>query len=184
MMDAITSARPYARAAFAVASKHQLLDQWQVLLARLSLCVQDGQMVQLMHHPRVTPQQLIDVCLACAPAKKDEQWVQFVAMLVAKKRLALVPFVAKLFDRAKVDAAGELPVVIESARPLQDAYLERLLVCLKKRFGRVLQPEVRQNPQLIDGVVVRAGDRVIDASLRGRLQALRQQLIGAAIPND
>jgi F-type H+-transporting ATPase subunit delta len=184
MTDVITSARPYARAAFAVASKHQLLDQWQALLASLSLCVQDVQMVQLMHHPRVAQQQLLDVCLACAPAQKDEQWPHFVELLVANKRLALVPFVAKLFDRAKVDVAGELPVVIESARPLQDAYLERLLACLQKRFGCVLRPEIRQNPQLIGGVVVRAGSRVIDASLRGRLQALRQQLIGAAIPND
>lgn len=182
MVDVTTSARPYARAAFAIASENACLDQWQASLDRLAACVKDPKMTPVMHNPQLSEQQLLDVCLACASAPKDDQlWGNFLRLLVRKKRLALVPAVASLFVRAKVDAAGVLPVTIESAKPLEDAYLQRLLKRLETRFGHPLRHEIRLNPSLIDGVVIRMADHVIDASVRGRLQALRHKLMDSAI---
>ena len=185
MVDVITSARPYARAAFATASQQKCVDQWQSLLNQLACCVQNEQMVSLMHHPQVSQEQLLAICQACTSAAKDDKhWLSFVRILIQKKRLPWVPAVAKLFALANVQAAGVLPVVIESGKPLKDDYLKRLLVRLENRLGQPLRHQTKLNAQLIDGIVIRMGNNVIDASLRGRLQAIRQVLIGAAIAND
>jgi F-type H+-transporting ATPase subunit delta len=96
--------------------------------------------------------------------------------VIENDRLATLPKVAAQFRALKNDADGTADCLIETAFELSDAQLGDLLQGLGRKFPGRLKPELRLQPQLIGGVRVTVGDRVLDGSVRARLDAMRAQL--------
>jgi F-type H+-transporting ATPase subunit delta len=99
-----------------------------------------------------------------------------VRLLARRRRLAALPYIARVLERLSDEKNALLRATVTSARPLSDADLRRITAELERRLSRRVVVESRTDPSLIGGVVTRIGDRVIDGSLLGRLTALERVL--------
>ena len=108
--------------------------------------------------------------------KLDANGRNFVRVLIEAGRLILLPQIRELFDALKDEAEGVARAHISSAFAIDDEQLSRLKSALQKRFGRTIEATVSVDPQLIGGAIVVVGDTVIDASVQGELQSMKNQL--------
>ena len=176
MADRLTIARPYARAAFEEARKNGGLAPWSEALQAAALVVRDPRVASLLDDPRVTPQQLAQLVDDIAAAPLGEHGANFVRTLAANHRLGYLPEIAELFDTLKDDAEGVADVTVTSAAPLDEAQRSTIAAALERRLRRKVRLHFEIDPAVIGGAVVRAGDLVIDGSLRTRLERIAYEL--------
>lgn len=175
MAEEITLARPYAEAAFELARDHNELGSWQEALARLAQVAQDPEVERLIGNPRISPEQLAQLFTDVAGGLNDAQQ-NFVRTLVENERVVLLPEIHALFGRLKNRQEGVRRAHVTSAFPLDDATLKQLVGELEPRFKCKLEATVSVDPDLIGGVKISVGDEVIDASVRGKLEAMASAL--------
>jgi F-type H+-transporting ATPase subunit delta len=175
MAQAITLARPYARAAFEVAHATGALDTWSQALAFAAVVAKDPRVAVLGSDPRVLPAQLVALHLPqTLPA--DSPFAQFLGEMAEQRRLVLLPEVADLYEAFKRESESQLLVKVTSAMALDAAQAEQLKVSLKRRFKREIELETQIDASLLAGVVIDTGEQVIDGSARGRLAQLASAL--------
>lgn len=175
MAQAITLARPYARAAFEIAHGSGSLAVWSQALAFAAAVAKDSLVAGLGNDPRVQPAQLVALHLPAGMAA-DAPFAQFMAELAEQRRMALVPEVAELYEAFKRESESQLLVKVTSAMALDAAQSEQLKASLKRRFKREIELETQVDASLLAGVVIDAGTEVIDGSARGRLEKLASSL--------
>jgi len=180
MADRLTIARPYARAAFRTAGR-KAADSWSQLLHVAAVTVQDPRVATLLGNPHVTPQQLAGLVNgviedAGGVGLAGEQASNFVRTLAHNRRLSYLPEIAARFDVLKDADAGVADITVTSAAPLHAAEQKKLEGALEGKLKRKVRPHYAIDKDLIGGAVVRAGDLVIDGSLRTRLQRLAYEL--------
>ena len=178
MADKSTIARPYAKAAFEEARDHGRLGPWSEALRTAAAVVRDSRVEALLGNPRVTPEELATLVIEIAGPQLDEEGRNFVRTLAGNRRLPLLPEIAALFDELKSEAEGVVDVTVTSAAPLDDSQRGKLAAALQRRLGRSVHLQCATDPTLIGGAVLRAGDLVIDGSLRGRLERIAYALAG------
>jgi F-type H+-transporting ATPase subunit delta len=171
-----TIARPYAEAIYGRAQETDKLDLWSEMLALLSAVAGDPEVASLIDNPLLPPQQVQEMMLEISGDNLDEEGQNLVKLLVENDRLALLPEIATLFDRLKRERQGVLQVQVTSAYVLNAAQSKVLADVLKERLGRDIEISAEKDPKLIGGIVVRAGDLVIDGSVRGQLHKLANEL--------
>jgi F-type H+-transporting ATPase subunit delta len=176
MTDSLTIARPYARAAFADAQAHTQLAAWSATLHAAAQVVQDPRVAPLLGNPRVTPAQLAQLVDGAAADALGEHGANFVRTLADNRRLAYLPQIAALFDELKDTAEGVADVTVTSAAALDEAQRSKLSAALEKRLKRKVRLHCELDPDLIGGAVLRAGDLVIDGSMRTRLNNIAYEL--------
>lgn len=171
MAQAITLARPYARAAFEVAHANGSLPAWSQALAFAAAVANDPRVAGFGTDPRVLPEQLVALHLP-AGITADAPFGQFLAEMAEQRRMALLPEVAELFEMLKRESESQLLVKVTSAMTLDAAQSEQLKASLKRRFKREIELETTVDASLLAGVVIDTGSEVIDGSARGRLAKL------------
>jgi F-type H+-transporting ATPase subunit delta len=176
MADRLTTARPYARAAFEEAQAHQQLGLWSESLAAAALVVRDARVQGLLGNPHVTPEQLAQLVGGIAGPQLGEHGMNFVRTLADNGRLAFLPEISELFDSFKDDAEGVADVTVTSAAELDAAHQQRIAAALEQRLKRKVRLHCQLDANLLGGAVVRAGDLVIDGSLRSRLERIAYEL--------
>lgn len=176
MLAEATLARPYARAAFRAAEAVDALDAWTASLTRVAELVEVPAFHELLGDPRVEDGQLVDLVSEVAGEDMDESRRNFFRLLVENRRLGLAGEIARQFEQQRRASEKRLKVRITAAAELGEAQREHLAERLGKRFGAEIEMETAVDPDLLGGIVVRAGDQVIDASVRGRLEQLGRQL--------
>lgn len=176
MAEKATIARPYAKAAFESARQHHALESWSKVLATASSVVQDERVAGLLSSPRVTPEQLSGLIADIVGSDLDEQTRNFLATLASNRRLALLPEIASMYEGLRAEAENTADVQVISAVELNEAQKQRLAQALKKRLQRDVRLHVAVDASLIGGAVVRAGDFVIDGSLKARLDRLAVEM--------
>jgi F-type H+-transporting ATPase subunit delta len=176
MAEKATIARPYAKAAFESARSHNAFDRWSTVLATASSVVQDERVARLLSSPRVTPEQLSGLIAEIVGGSLDEHSRNFLATLAGNRRLALLPEIATMFEALRAEAENTADVHVVSAVQLNDAQKQRLAAALKKRLKREVRLHCEVDGSLIGGAIVRAGDFVIDGSLRARLDRLSVEM--------
>jgi F-type H+-transporting ATPase subunit delta len=174
MPEKSTIARPYAKAAFAAAGGR--LSEWSGALRRAAAVVTDARVAALLDNPRVTSEQLAELICSIADRDLDAAGRNFIRVLADNHRLECLPEVAARFDDLKAEAEGTIEVDVTSATPLTDAQRRSLTSALERRLRRTVRLHCALDPTLIGGARVRAGDLVIDGSLRSRLERIAHQL--------
>jgi F-type H+-transporting ATPase subunit delta len=172
MAETLTIARPYAQAAFLFASQHQTLKEWSDMLTLLAAIVSDPAMHELIDSPRVTETQLADLIIAVGAGRLDEKGANFVRVLADNRRLGLLPDIAALFEIQRRDAEGRVQAELLTAFPASEAQQAQIIESLRKRLGREVDLTCTTDASLLGGAIIRAGDLVIDGSVRGKLQRL------------
>lgn len=172
MAEFTTIARPYAQAVFKLAHQQQALGAWSDMLGLAAVVAADPDMRKLLDNPRVTPAQLADLFVDVCGERLTEDGRNLVRLLAERRRLVVLPEIFGLFEQLKHDAEGAIKAQLITAFPATDAQKQTIAAALKQRFGRDVQLEYITDPTLMGGAVVRAGDLVIDGSVRGKLARL------------
>jgi F-type H+-transporting ATPase subunit delta len=175
MSNALTFARPYARAAFELARSHNALGDWAGKLAFAAQVAADPRVASLFGDPRVAENDLVALVLPEGEAA-DSPFASFVRVLAENGRLPVLPEIGALFEELKDEAERMLKVNVRSATPIDAAETAKLKGALKRRFGRDIEIEQTVDASVLGGAVIDAGDVVIDGSVRGRLARLEQAL--------
>lgn len=176
MAESLTIARPYAEAAFQLARDAGALPQWSEALARLAVVAGTDAARELFGNPRLGSDQIAgivaDACVDLGPEQKN-----FVRVLAANERLAVLPEIARIFETLRNAHEGVLDAQVGSAYPLTDAQVADVVATLEAKYGRKVKVNVHVDPELIGGIAIRIGDEVIDTSVRGKLAQLADALI-------
>jgi len=186
MADNNTIARPYAEAAFEVASDAGMLTEWANALQVASDVLADGQVVKFLGNPGLTDDkrlQFLTDLFKAADAQvavlsgTDLKGSNFLKLLLEYGRVSVLPEISARFAVLKAEVENTVEVVVTSATALGDEQREAISNALKARLGRNIRLETEIDESLIGGAVIRAGDVVIDGSLRARLNGLSNALI-------
>jgi F-type H+-transporting ATPase subunit delta len=173
MTQALTLARPYARAAFGLSREGGRHAAWSQALAFAARVAADPQAQALLNHPLLSPADAVGLL---AMDGGDEAFTRFLGLLADNRRLALLPEIAGLFEELRADAERVVKAKITAASELPAAELDAIRAALKKRFGREVEIETAVDASLIGGAVIDAGEVVIDGSLKGKLERLQTAL--------
>ncbi|HET7832895.1 MAG TPA: F0F1 ATP synthase subunit delta [Gallionella sp.] len=176
MSEAITTARPYAQAAFDEAQKQGDLKGWAEMLQNLAEAVSYPDVRAIVTSPQVTKAQAESLMDGVAGTAANAQQRNFIRVLVANQRLLVLPEIAALFEALRAEAEKTVNVVVDSAFELSGAQQEKIVSSLKARMGREIKLVCKVNKDLLGGVVIRAGDKVIDGSARTRLGEMANAL--------
>lgn len=173
MSEALTMARPYARAAFSHAQEAGRQDHWLDALRFAAVVAADPRVAELISHPQFSSDQATAL-LSIDGA--DPEVGRFIALLASNHRLGLLPEIAGLYEQLRAEAAKVVRARVVSATAMPQAELDSIRAALMRRFGRQVEIETSVDESLIGGALIDAGDVVIDGSLRGKLDRLQSAL--------
>ena len=176
MSEYQTIARPYAPAVFELARSAGNYPDWSAALAWISAIADDKQVQALAQNPRVDDAALVQLFADVAGDNLFAEAQNFLHLVVANDRVFALPHIAALFESLRAEAEGTITAELVSAQSVSSEQQAQLAQSLSKRLGREVTLEVVRDPDLIGGAVLRAGDMVIDASVKGRLQKLAANL--------
>ena len=177
MAELLTLARPYAKAAFAFASEQGATDNWSNALQMLSAAVQDEAFSAYLNRPELTPAEQVSIFAKVLGENQTQAVSNFLMLLADNARLALLPEIEAEYELLKSQNKNTVDVVIESAFPMTSVQEQLLTHALEKKFNAAVNVSVEVNPALIAGVVIRAGDQVIDDSALNKLEKMRTRLL-------
>lgn len=172
MAEPVTIARPYAEAAFRFAREQNALPAWSDALQLIKAVVADAQIAALIDAPNVGAAQLEGVIIGAVGKHLSGEARNFVQVLVQNRRLGLIVPILDMFEDLRREHEGTMEATVISALPLADGQLQPLIIALEKKYGRKITAKVELDPQLIGGLKIVVGDKVIDATVRGRLDAM------------
>ncbi|MGN7726372.1 F0F1 ATP synthase subunit delta [Luteimonas sp. 22616] len=173
MSQALTLARPYARAAFSIARDGGKFAEWSNALGFAARVAADPQVAGLLGNPRLAD---TDAVALLSPDGAEPLFGDFLALLADNRRLVLLPEIAGLYEDLRAEAERVVKARVTSATALPAGELDTIKAALKKRFGREVEVESAVDASLIGGAVIDAGDVVIDGSLKGKLERLQTAL--------
>ena len=176
MSEALTTARPYAQAAFEEAQKLGDLKGWSETLQMLAEAVSYPEVRTAVTNPRVSRSQIEKLLEAVIGGQIKPQQHNFIRVLVENQRALLMPEIVTLFEALKAEAERTVNVEVDSAFELSSAQQDKIASSLKKRLGREIKLVCKVNKDLLGGVVIRTGDKVIDGSARTRLNEMASAL--------
>jgi len=171
-----TIARPYANAAFEYALDKNDLSNWEVMLLSAATLVSQPKVNLLLSSPEVSSIQLAELFTDVLSKVLDTAKTNFLQLLAENKRLSVLPEIAALFKAYREDYEKIMNVQVTSAIELSESYQEKLIKKLTHRLKRRVTLECEVDPLLLGGAIVRAGDMVIDGSVRGKLNRLLESL--------
>ena len=166
MSEFITVARPYAKAAFDFAVEHQSVERWQDMLAFAAELLSGA----------LAPETLAESFIAVCGEQLDENGQNLIRVMAENGRLNALPDVLEQFIhlRAVSEATAEVDVI--SAAALSEQQLAKISAAMEKRLSRKVKLNCKIDKSVMAGVIIRAGDMVIDGSVRGRLERLADVL--------
>lgn len=178
MAEPRTVARPYAEAAFRLADEGGALAHWAEMLAALAQVAADPRVGAAAGDPRLSDAQAAGLFIAILAGKLDGEAENLLRVLAANGRLELLPEIRAQFEALKNERESVVEAEVQSAFELSDAQLRDLVERLEKKTGRKVRARIEINKDLIAGVRVIIGDKVIDGSARAQLGALETALKG------
>lgn len=176
MSENVTAARPYAKAIFELAKKGASFDAWSERLKFLSAVVADKSVADMLDQPNSTASDRAAMIEKVAGDKLDGESVNAVRLLAENGRLSLMGSIATLFDQYRAEDEGTLEATVISAMALDDNYRAKLADSLQRKFNKKINIVNTIDESLIGGAIIRAGDVVIDGSVKGKLDQLGSNL--------
>jgi F-type H+-transporting ATPase subunit delta len=171
-----TIARPYAEAVFERARETDSLDAWTEALTLLAAAVADPQLAAILANPQVERAQGAELVIEIGGDNLSEEARNLVRLLADNRRLPVLPEISALYEVLKSESLGSLDVHVASAYKVSAAQEKLLADALQAKLGRQVRVTSEKDPSLIAGVIIRAGDLVIDGSFRGQLGNLASEL--------
>ena len=175
MSEFTTVARPYAKAAFDFAVEHQSIDRWQNMLAFTAEVASDKQVSGILSGAQA-PETVSSAFIALCGDQLDENGQNLIKVMAGYKRLKALPAVLEQFIQLRDAYEAIAEVDVTSANELSEEQLNKISAAMEKRLSRKVKLNCKIDKSVIAGVVIQAGDMVIDGSVRGRLDRLADDL--------
>lgn len=175
MSELTTIARPYAKAAFDFAVEKNALDQWVDMLTFAAEITKNTEMADLISGS-VSATKVAEIFIAVGGEQFDEFGQNLVKVMAENGRLVALPYVLAEFTMLKKEHEKQVDVDVISATELTQEQLTEIGIKLEKRLERKVKLNCSVDETLLGGVIIRAGDLVIDNSARGRLNRLSDAL--------
>lgn len=172
MAEAITVARPYAEAVYKLAVNNQGLSEWSKMLQLAAAIAEDDGVKRLIGNPVISAKQLGEIFLEIGKNKFNSGARNLIMLLADNKRILVLPQISQLFEQLKAQHEGVLEAKIVSAFAMEGRQLKKLIEDLERKFKRKIEAQVSIDSELIGGVKVEIGDEILDASIRGKLEAM------------
>tara|TARA_A100001037_G_C15127729_1_gene627106 strand:+ start:791 stop:1330 length:540 start_codon:yes stop_codon:yes gene_type:complete len=177
MAEYATIARPYANAAFAVAKSEDDLRHWSGALDVLVAASADTKVRVMLESPEISKEEkAAQLCNLCGD-ELNKRTKQFVKVLAQNKRLDLLSEIRDQFEALSAAEEQVLDVTVTSAYPISSDEEEMLRKSLAAKYSKEVSLSAEIDKELIGGAIIRAGDTVIDGSLRGKLDKLTETLL-------
>jgi F-type H+-transporting ATPase subunit delta len=176
-----TAPRRYAEAAFEIAQRDDTVERWRSELEAASAIVGDERASRALANPSVPIDQRSVAVAALLQGIASDPVQNLIQLLLRRGRIEELPRVAAEFRRLDDRRQGITHATATSAAPLTPDEVQALTERLERSTGGRIALDVQVDPSLLGGLVVRVGDRMIDGSVRGRLERLRNQLISGAL---
>jgi F-type H+-transporting ATPase subunit delta len=176
MAEPTTVARPYAEAAFRLADAANALGKWSEMLGMLAQVAQDARVEAAVADPNLSDAKAAGLFIGILAGKLSGETENFVRVLAENGRLGLLPAIRSQFEALKNEREGVLEAEVHSAFELTDAQVADLVQRLERKTGRKVRAKIEIQKDLIAGVRIVLGDKVIDGSARAQLGALESAL--------
>ena len=175
MSDLTTIARPYAKAAFDFAVEKDQLDQWSQMLSFAAEVTKNEQMIELLTGS-VSADKLAGIFVAVCGEQVDAHGQNLLKVMAENGRLSALPDVCVQFYALKQEHEKKIDVEVISASDLSQEQRADISSKLEQRLERKVKLNCSVDETLLGGVIIRAGDLVIDNSVRGQLNRLSDAL--------
>ena len=176
MAEPSTVARPYAEAAFKLADEAGALARWSETLAALAQVAENDRVRMAIKDPNLSDAKVAGLFISILSGNMSGEAENFVRVLAQNGRLELLSEICQQFEALKNEREGVLEAQVQSAFELSSAQLQDLVQRLEKKTGRKVRTHVSVDKELIGGVKIVLGDKVIDGSARAQLGALETAL--------
>ncbi len=177
MID-IGLARRYVQPLFEVAREKGILDKVVSELKELNAALGDGSDLKvILSDPSISSQSRIAVIEEIFSGFSESS-LNFIRLVIEKNRSFILEIAYSIFKKIKDEAEGLLSGMVESAVPLDDQTSNKLRLQLEGSFGHKVDIEYRTNPEILGGLRIRVGNTVLDGSITGKLDSLKNVLIG------
>lgn len=176
MAESTTLARPYAKAAFQAALAAGELQRWYDMLSLAAAVAADSKVGAALSRPSMTGEERARLLIELCGEEINDGVRSFLGILAENKRLVLLDDIVELFQLFKAEQEKTLDIEVQTAYPLTDETQQQLASSLKGRLQREVKLHSEVDKGLIGGIVIRAGDLVIDGSVRSRLNKLAEAM--------
>lgn len=176
MSELATLARPYAEAVYKRAKETSTSEQWSEALGFLAEVMSDERLSRAARNPRVEKEGFSELLLDVCQGQIHDEGERFVKLLIQNNRLNLAGPIRVLFEQYRAEDEGYVAVDVKTAYPVPEKEQGQLATALESSFNKKVHLSMEEDSSLIGGVLIRAGDQVIDGSVRGQLQQLAKQL--------
>ena len=176
MADFTTLARPYAKAVYDLASENNTLDSWGDALTNLANVINEPQMSEVLSNPELGKQQKGELVIQVMGDNLNQQQQNLVKLMAENGRLILMSDVLQQFEVARAKAENKIEAEVVSAFELSAEQADELINTLKNKLGCDITLTTTIDESLIGGVVIKAGDTIIDASMKSQLDSLALSL--------
>ena len=172
MAEYTTSARPYARAVYAQATETASVASWGDALSLMAAVASDASMQEILDKPQLSKEQKGEIMLKVLSDKLNQQQQNLVRLMAENGRLRALPEVAHQFEIYRAEAEGKVEAEVISAFALTSEQERAITEMLKSKLGRDVSITTSTDESLIGGVIIKAGDTIIDGSMKSQLESL------------
>jgi F-type H+-transporting ATPase subunit delta len=173
-------AERYAAALFELADERRILDEAAANLRELRAMLRESEeLSRLIRSPLVSREEQEKAISALAERAGFAPLVRdFLGVVARNRRLFAIPAMIEAYLEKLAERRGEVTAEVAAAQPLSTAQLDLLREQLRRKVGRQVAIDVRVDPGLIGGMVIKLGSRMIDGSIRSKLQRLQMAMRG------
>jgi F-type H+-transporting ATPase subunit delta len=171
-----TIARPYAEAAFDYALSKKALAEWEAFLHAAATVAKDPAMAVMLENPQINIKQRRELFCDILASLLDAEKKNFIFLLAENRRLPVLPDIAELFSQYRAAREKTISVEIISAAELDEPTQKKFAAALTERLKQQVTLECKIDADLLAGAIIRAGDLVLDGSVRGKLNRLVESL--------
>ena len=179
MMSNYYLARPYAEAIFEHAKNVNTLSVWSATLAALTMVVEDSEAQAFIGNPFANAVDILDMLMSIVEtdAKAKSILEAFIMLLIHNKRVLVIPAIFEIFESMRTEFDKTIQVKVRTMEPLTSTQRKILKQALTRRLSREVTLEESIDPETLGGAVIEAGDFVLDGSVCGQLNRLRNELV-------
>ena len=176
-----TAARRYAEAAFEIGQRDGTVETWRRELDLAAAVLADPTVATGLDNPAVPTDRRAAALADAIGGSISRPVLNLIVMMLRRGRIEALPRVAAEFRRLDDQLNGLIHAHATSAASLEPSEVSALIARLEQMTGGRVELDLTVDPSLLGGLVVRVGDRLIDGSVRGRLERLRNQLVSGAL---
>jgi F-type H+-transporting ATPase subunit delta len=177
MAEVSTLARPYAQAIFSLAFTNNTFKTWSEQLTLLKEVTANKLMIEVISNPNISDVQIITLISDICSDGLDEQGINFLKLAAENGRLGIIPVIADSFEILRSEAEGSIEAEVISAYAINATQKKSIAAALKKELGREVTITSTIDKSLLAGVIIRAGDIVIDGSVKTQLERMTHSLL-------